>query len=170
MCTIIFQKKTVISAGYGLVWIEQTGITAPFTVPQFPFLRTTSQRTLDNINPAFVLSTGPSVAPIPLTPNAGLGQSVFTVNRDLGSGYAQQWNLAVQRVGTRCSECGGVHFLSALKLITLRRGYIRSFVVTRAEPSTIFGSSRHELSKCPTAFTGEVTPNLENTNQVRLPD
>src|SRR4030095_9540226 len=97
----LLQDKTVIRAGYGLVWIEQTGITTPFTVPQFPFLQTTSQRTLDNINPAFVLSTGPSVAPIPLTPDAGLGQGVFTVNRDLGSGYAQQWNLAVQRELTR---------------------------------------------------------------------
>jgi hypothetical protein len=93
--------KTVIRAGYGLVWIEQTGITTPFTIPQFPFLQTTSQRTLDNINPAFVLSSGPSVAPIPLTPDAGLGQGVFTVNRSLGSGYAQQWNLAVQRELTR---------------------------------------------------------------------
>jgi hypothetical protein len=97
----LLQDKTVIRAGYGLVWIEQTGITTPFTVPQFPFLQTTSQRTLDNINPAFVLSTGPSVAPIPLTPDAGLGQGVFTVNRDLGSGYAQQWNLAIQRELTR---------------------------------------------------------------------
>src|SRR5262249_43131094 len=57
--------------------------------------------TLDNINPAFVLSSGPNVAPIPLTPDAGLGQGVFTVNRDLGSGYAQQWNIAVQRELTR---------------------------------------------------------------------
>ena len=97
----MLQDKTVIRAGYGLVWIEQTGITTPFTVPQFPFLQTTSQRTLDNINPAFVLSGGPSVAPIPLTPDAGLGQGVFTVNRDLGSGYAQQWNLAIQRELTR---------------------------------------------------------------------
>jgi hypothetical protein len=97
----MLQDKTVLRAGYGLVWIEQTGITTPFTVPQFPFLQTTSQRTLDNINPAFVLSTGPSVAPIPLTPDAGLGQGVFTVNRDLTSGYTQQWNLAVQRELTR---------------------------------------------------------------------
>jgi len=97
----MLQDKTVVRAGYGLVWIEQTGITTPFTVPQFPFLQTTSQRTLDNINPAFVLSGGPSVAPIPLTPDAGLGQGVFTVNRDLGSGYAQQWNFAIQREVTR---------------------------------------------------------------------
>lgn len=93
----VLGDKTVVRSGYGLVWIEQTGITTPFTIPNFPFLQTTSQRTLDNINPAFVLSAGPSVAPIPLTPDAGLGQGVFTVSRDLGSGYAQQWNLAVQR-------------------------------------------------------------------------
>ncbi len=89
--------KTVLRGGYGLIWIEMAGITTPFTIPQFPFVQTVSQRTLDNINPAFVLSAGPTVAPISLTPDAGLGQGVFSVDRDLGSGYAQQWNFAVQR-------------------------------------------------------------------------
>jgi hypothetical protein len=93
--------KTVARAGYGLIWIEMAGITTPFTTPQFPFIQTVSQRTLDNINPAFVLSTGPSVAPIPITPDAGLGQGVFSVDADLGSGYAQQWNIAVQRELTK---------------------------------------------------------------------
>ena len=89
--------KTVVRTGYGLVWIEMAGITTPFTTPVFPFLQTVSQRTLDNITPAFVLANGPSIEPIPLTPNAGLGQGVFTVDRDLGSGYVQQWNASVQR-------------------------------------------------------------------------
>ena len=89
--------KTVARAGYGMVWIEMAGITTPFTTPVFPFLQTVSQRTLDNITPAFVLATGPSVAPIPLTPDAGIGQGVFSVDRDLGSGYVQQWNTSVQR-------------------------------------------------------------------------
>jgi hypothetical protein len=88
--------KTVLRSSYGLIFIEQTGITTPFTTPQFPFLQTVQQATLDSIHPAFVLSGGPSVAPIPLTADAGLGQGVFTVNRKLGSGYVQQWNLAVQ--------------------------------------------------------------------------
>jgi hypothetical protein len=88
--------KTVVRSSYGLIFIEQTGITTPFTTPQFPFLQTVQQATLDSIHPAFVLSNGPSVAPIPLTADAGLGQGVFTVNRKLGSGYVQQWNLAVQ--------------------------------------------------------------------------
>jgi hypothetical protein len=89
--------KTVARAGYGMVWIEMAGITTPFTTPVFPFLQTVSQRTLDNITPAFVLAGGPSVAPIPLTPDAGIGQGVFSVDRDLGSGYVQQWNTSVQR-------------------------------------------------------------------------
>jgi Carboxypeptidase regulatory-like domain/TonB dependent receptor len=89
--------KTVLSAGYGLVWIEMAGITTPFTTPTFPFLQTATQRTLDNLTPAFVLQTGPSVAPIGTTPTAGLGQGVFTVDAALGSGYVQQWNASVQR-------------------------------------------------------------------------
>jgi len=89
--------KTIVSSGYGKIWIEMAGITTPFTTPVFPFLQTVSQRTLDNIAPAFTLSGGPSVAPIPHTPTAGLGQGVFSVDRDLGSGYVQQWNASVQR-------------------------------------------------------------------------
>ena len=89
--------KTIVSSGYGLVWIEMAGITTPFTTPTFPFLQTVTQRTLDNITPAFVLQRGPSVAPIAPTPDAGLGQGVFSVNAGLGSGYVQQWNVSVQR-------------------------------------------------------------------------
>ncbi len=89
--------RTVVRTGYGLVWIEMAGITTPFTTPVFPFLQTVTQRTLDNITPAFVLAGGPTVAPIPQTPDAGLGQGVFSVDRDLGSGYVQQWNGSIQR-------------------------------------------------------------------------
>jgi hypothetical protein len=89
--------RMVLRTGYGLVWIEQAGITTPFTTPVFPFLQTFSQRTLDNLTPALVLASGPSVAPIALTADAGLGQGVFSVDRDLGSGYVQQWNASLQR-------------------------------------------------------------------------
>jgi hypothetical protein len=91
-----FGERTVVRAGYGLIWIEQAGITTPFTVPQFPFVQTVGQRSLDGITPAFLLSSGPIVERIPLTEDAGLGQGVFSVDRTLGSGYAQQWNLALQ--------------------------------------------------------------------------
>src|SRR6476646_6466061 len=73
------------------------GITTPFTTPTFPFLQDVSLRTLDNIAPAFVLKNGPTVSPVGATPNAGLGQGVFAVDASLGSGYAQQWNVSVQR-------------------------------------------------------------------------
>jgi len=89
--------KTIVSSGYGLVWIEMAGITTPFTTPTFPFLQDVSLRTLDNITPAFVLAKGPTVTPVGATPTAGLGQGVFTVDGGLGSGYAQQWNASVQR-------------------------------------------------------------------------
>jgi hypothetical protein len=89
--------KSVVRSGYALVWIEMAGITTPFTTPVFPFLQTVSERTLDNIVPAFVLANGPTVEAIPLTPEAGLGQGVFAVDRDLGSGYVQQWNVSWQR-------------------------------------------------------------------------
>jgi len=89
--------KTVLSTGYGLVWIEMAGITTPFTTPTFPFLQTVSQRTLDNLTPAFTLRNGPTVAPVSATATAGLGQGVFAVDGTLGSGYVQQWNASVQR-------------------------------------------------------------------------
>ena len=89
--------KTVVRSGYALVWIEMAGITTPFINPQFPFIQTASNRTLNSITPAFVLSHGPSVPPPNFTANAGLGQGVFTVDRHLGSGYMQQWNLTIER-------------------------------------------------------------------------
>lgn len=90
-------QQTVIRTGYGLVWQEQAGITTPFTLPQFPFIQTVTQRSLDGVTPAFTLSKGPVIEPIKPDGNAGRGQGVFAVDRDLGSGYAQQWNLAIQR-------------------------------------------------------------------------
>lgn len=89
--------RTVARAGYGLTWIEMAGITTPFTTPVFPFLQSVSQRTLDNQTPAFTLAQGPSVTPMPVTGDSGVGQGVFSVDRDLGSGYVQQWHVAVQQ-------------------------------------------------------------------------
>jgi hypothetical protein len=93
--------SSALRAGYGLTWIEQAGITTPFTTPLFPFIQTVGQRSLDNITAAFQLSQGPSIQ-LP-TPGAesSLGQGAFAVQRDQKSGYAQQWNLSLQKtVGT----------------------------------------------------------------------
>jgi len=88
--------RLVARAGFGVVFIEQAGITTPFTTPAFPFLQTVSQRTLDNIVPAFVLAGGPTVVPVGLTPDAGLGYGVFAVEAARGSGYVRQWNVATE--------------------------------------------------------------------------
>ena len=89
--------NTVIRSGYGMIWFEQTGITTPFTVPQFPFVQTVGQQSQDNINAAFLLAQGPNVQVFAPGPNSGLGQGVFGSQRDNGSGYSQQWNVTVQR-------------------------------------------------------------------------
>ncbi len=92
--------KTVIRSGFGIVFIDQSGITTPFTTPQYPFIQNVQQKTTDSYNAPFKLSNGPTVASIALTPNAGLGQSVYTATRKAGSGYVEQWNLAFQRAVT----------------------------------------------------------------------
>lgn len=90
-------EKTVLRSGFGIVFIDQSGITTPFTTPQYPFIQNVQQRTQDGYAAAFALSSGPSVAATAATPDAGLGQSVYTANRRAGSGYVEQWNLALQR-------------------------------------------------------------------------
>jgi hypothetical protein len=87
----------VARSGYGMVWFEQTGITTPFTIPQFPFVQTIGQLSPDNLNPAFLLASGPMVRPTSPNPNSGLGQGVFGVDRHNGSGYSQQWNFTIQK-------------------------------------------------------------------------
>jgi hypothetical protein len=80
-----------------MIFFEQSGITTPFTIPQFPFIQTVGQQSQDNVNAAFGLSNGPSVQATAPNPNSGLGQGVFGVDRNNGSGYSQQWNFTVQR-------------------------------------------------------------------------
>src|SRR5215217_6029658 len=58
---ILLSDQIIVSSGYGKVWIEIAGMTTPFTTPNFPFLQTESQRTFDNIAPAFALRNGPTV-------------------------------------------------------------------------------------------------------------
>jgi hypothetical protein len=90
-------QSWVVRSGYGMVWFEQTGITSPFTMPQFPFVQSLGQQSQDNVNPAFVLSSGPTVQVAAPNPNSGLGQGVFGVDRNVGSGNSQQWNFTVQK-------------------------------------------------------------------------
>ena len=87
----------VLRSGYGMIFFEQSGITTPFTIPQFPFIQTVGQQSPDNTTAAFALSSGPSVQVTAPNPNSGLGQGVFGVDRSNGSGYSQQWNFTVQK-------------------------------------------------------------------------
>jgi hypothetical protein len=87
----------VVRSGYGMVFFEQSGITTPFTIPQFPFVQTVGQQSQDNVNAAFGLSNGPTVQVTAPGPDSGLGQGVFGVDRNNGSGYSQQWNFTVQK-------------------------------------------------------------------------
>jgi hypothetical protein len=43
-----------------MVFFEQSGMTTPFTIPQFQFVQTVGQQSQDNINAAFPLSSGPT--------------------------------------------------------------------------------------------------------------
>jgi Carboxypeptidase regulatory-like domain len=90
-------ESMVLRAGYGMMWFEQSGITTPFTFPQFPFVQTVSQQSQDNIHAAFVLSNGPTVQVTAPNPNSGLGQGVFSTDRGTPSGNSQQWNFTVQK-------------------------------------------------------------------------
>ena len=87
----------VIRSGYGMIFFEQSGITTPFTIPQFPFVQTLGQQSQDNVTAAFGLSSGPTVQVTQPNPNSGLGQGVFGVDRNNGSGYSQQWNFTVEK-------------------------------------------------------------------------
>ena len=69
------------ASGYGMMFFEQSGITTPFTIPQFPFVQTVGQQSQDNVNAAFLLSNGPTVQVTPPNPNSGLGQGVFGVDQ-----------------------------------------------------------------------------------------
>jgi len=90
-------NTAVVRAGYGMIWFEQTGITTPFTLPQFPFVQTIGLQSQDNINAAFTLTNGTPIQTTPPNPNSGLGQGVFGTQRDNGSGYSQQWNFTIQK-------------------------------------------------------------------------
>jgi hypothetical protein len=143
----------VLRSGYSLTWIEQAGITTPFTTPLFPFIQTLGQQTLDNIVPAFVLSQGPTVKAQPTTPDAGLGQGVFGVQRDNRSGYAQQWNLSLQKtLGENWSfEVG--HLGSKLTRLGVPDINLNQLTVEQ------LGSGSQLTQQVPNPYVGQLPPN-----------
>ena len=93
----------VIRSGYGMVWFEQTGITTPFTLPQFPFDPDGGATIAGQHQPGFRAVQRPDRPGVRAQPNSGLGQGVFGVDRHIGSGYSQQWNFTVQKTFGRTS-------------------------------------------------------------------
>ena len=144
-------NSTAVRAGYGLVWIEQAGITTPFTAPMFPFIQTVSQASLDNLTPAFTLSQGPRVAVTPPNPDSGLGQGVFGVQRNNGSGYAQQWNLTLQKTVAR-------QWIASL-------GYAGSKLTRLGVPDT----NLNQLSAAQLALGSALTQQVTNPFYGRIP-
>ena len=147
----LLNTKTVVRSGLGIVFFDQSGITTPFTTPQFPFIQNVAQKTQDSVNAAFTLSAGPSVAPIPLTGDAGLGQSVYTANSKLGSGYVQQWNLAIEREVTR-------H-------LSFDIGYVGSHVVHVGMPDT----NLNQLTAAQLSSGSALLTPITNPNYGQLP-
>ena len=144
--------KTVVRSGYGIAFFDQSGITTPFTNPEVPFIQNIQQVNPNNSTPAFVLASGPTVQPVPLTANAGLGQSVYSVTRDLGSGYVQQWNLAIQRqlaqnlsfeiayIGSKATHLGVPDYnLNQLTPAQLATGNNPGSTLTKSVPNPFFG-------------------------------
>ena len=87
----------VIRSGYGMIWFEQTGITTPFTCRSFRSCRPSgSSRRTTSIR-RLCLRADPRCRSTAPNPNSGLGQGVFGVDRNVGSGYSQQWNFTVQK-------------------------------------------------------------------------
>jgi Carboxypeptidase regulatory-like domain len=140
-----------VRSGYGLVWIEQAGITTPFTVPYFPFIQSVGQRSLDNIHPAFILSQGPTVQIVPPGPASGLGQGVFGVYRQTGSGYAQQWNFTLQKTF-------GDHWSSEL-------GYLGSKLTRLGVPDT----NLNQLPAAALALGSQLTKQVPNPFYGQIP-
>jgi hypothetical protein len=149
--TYLITPKTVARSGFGIVFIDQSGITTPFTTPQFPFIQNVQQRTQDSVNAAFRLSAGPTVSPIPLTPDAGLGQSVYTADRQAGSGYVEQWNLAVQRAIT--------------ENLSVDVGYVGSHIVHVGIPD----SNLNQLTVDQLALGNALTQQVTNPYYGQLP-
>ena len=70
----------VVRAGYGMIWFEQSGITTPFTFPQFPFIQTAGAAIGRQHRSRILAGPRPQRAAVEApNPNSGLGQGVFAI-------------------------------------------------------------------------------------------
>lgn len=157
-----------VRAGYGLTWIEQAGITTPFTTPLFPFIQNLTEQSPDNRVPAFVLSQGPSVQPRPITPDAGVGQNVFGVQRDNGSGYAQQWNVSLQRTFGEAWSVESGYLGSKLTRLGVPDGNLNQLTVQQLEAGVPFSGRRYPRFNTVALYRNNVGHSTYHSLQARL--
>ena len=147
----LLTPKTVVRSGFGIVFFDQSGITTPFTTPQFPFIQNVAQRTQDSVNAAFALSDGPTVAPIPLTADAGLGPK--RLHREQNAGI---WLCSTVEPGSRNGR--------SLGNLSFSLGYVGSHVVHVGMPDTNLNqltvaqlaTGSALLAKVPNPYYGEL--------------
>ena len=63
------------ASGFGIVFIDQSGITTPFTTPQFPFIQNVQQKTQDIVNAAFGFRTVRRWRRFPVRPMPAWGKA-----------------------------------------------------------------------------------------------
>ena len=73
-----------VRAGYGLVWIEQAGITTPFTAPMFPFIQTLFAEFARQLHTRLSTRARADRSRSAAGPDSGLGQGVFSAQREQG--------------------------------------------------------------------------------------
>ena len=86
--------------GLGLCLSTSRGLRRRLRFPQFPFIQNVAQKTGDSVNCGVYVVEGAVCGADSADSGRGAGPDVYTVTRTLGSGYVQQWNLAVQRAVT----------------------------------------------------------------------
>ena len=98
---ILLTPKTVVRSGFGIVFIDQSGITTPFTTPQFPFIQNVQQKTQDSVNVRLrSIRTAHPSRPSPSRPTPASARASTRSNAPPAPATSQQWNLAVQRAIT----------------------------------------------------------------------
>src|SRR5205085_2783317 len=136
--TFLATPNTVVRSGFGIVFIDQSGITTPFTTPQFPFIQNVTQQTQDSVNAAFALSSGPTVSPIPFS---SIGGKTIT-NAQLLKRYPRFLNVATYRKNSGTTNYNAIEAKLEQRL---RHGVYLLFSYTHSklidDASSVFSST-----------------------------
>ena len=87
----------IVRSGYGMTWIEQAGITTPFTTPLFPFIQTAGPAIAGQHQSGVRALARPVRAGHGAESGQRPGAGRVRGGEEQKSGYAQQWNLSFQK-------------------------------------------------------------------------